>query len=158
MLDTFNLRAEISIFEILKLVSPEATLWSRIRMGSIWQSFHYIVFEEGCLTPSIYTRKFGFLKSWKCSIYIWDVMGWMDVWNGRGYQMCPSMLFILYGYMEYVYICIYIYMYFRVVTNILMGFKIRCQVGSVGKPFSQLPDVREFSNIWFQTCLFLSLI
>ena len=35
-----------------------------------------------------------------------------------------------------------------------MGFKIWCQVGGGGAPFSKLPIVREFSNIWFQTCHF----
>ena len=37
-------------------------------MESIWYSCHFIVYKEGCLTPSIYWRKFAFLKSWKCFI------------------------------------------------------------------------------------------
>ena len=38
----------------------------------------------------------------------------------------------------------------KIVTNILMSFKKSCQVGDGGTPFSKLPYVREFSNIWFQ--------
>ena len=37
-------------------------------MGSIWYSFHFIVCREGCLTLSIYWRKFVVLKSWFCFI------------------------------------------------------------------------------------------
>ena len=47
--------------------------------------------------------------------------------------------------------CIYILVYeIKIVTNILMGFKIWCQVGVWGTLFSKLPYSREFSNIWFQ--------
>ena len=47
--------------------------------------------------------------------------------------------------------CIYIVVYeIKIVTNILMGFKIWCQVGVWVTPFSKLPYSREFSNIWFQ--------
>ena len=47
--------------------------------------------------------------------------------------------------------CLYILVYkIKIVTNILMGFKIWCQVGGGGIQFSKLPYVREFSNIWFQ--------
>ena len=38
----------------------------------------------------------------------------------------------------------------KIVTNILMGFKIWCQVGGGGTQFSKLPYIREFLNIWFQ--------
>ena len=31
-------------------------------MGSIWYSFHFIVFREGCLRLSIYSRKFALLN------------------------------------------------------------------------------------------------
>ena len=47
--------------------------------------------------------------------------------------------------------CIYILVSkIKIVTNILMGLKIWCQVGGGGIQFSKLPYVREFSNIWFQ--------
>ena len=42
----------------------------------------------------------------------------------------------------------------KIVSNILMGFKIECQVGGGGTQFSKLPDLREFSNILIQTCHF----
>jgi len=62
------------------------------------------------------------------------------------------MFFILCWYIEHVYI--YLYRYWKIVTKILMGFIIWCQVGDGGTPFSKLAYVREFSNIWFQTCHF----
>ena len=47
--------------------------------------------------------------------------------------------------------CIYILVYkIKVAANILMGFKIWCQVGVWVTLFSKLPYSREFSNIWFQ--------
>ena len=47
--------------------------------------------------------------------------------GGTGYQKCPSNFFILCENIGRVYI--YLYMYSKFVTNILMGLKIRCQVG-----------------------------
>ena len=38
-----------------------------------------------------------------------------------------------------------------------MGFKIGCQVGGGATPFSKIPYVREFSNIWFQKLSFFFL-
>ena len=43
--------------------------------------------------------------------------------DGMGYQKCPSMFFILYRYIEHVYIY-YLHIYSKIVINILMGFKI----------------------------------
>ena len=51
----------------------------------------------------------------------WDGMGWME------YQKCPSNFFIICGYIEHVYT--YLYIYSKIVTNILIAFKISCQVG-----------------------------
>ena len=51
----------------------------------------------------------------------------MDGWDGAGYQKCPSMFFILCGYIEHVYV--YLYIFSKNFTNILMGLKIWCQVG-----------------------------
>ena len=49
-------------------------------------------------------------------------------WDGN--QKCPLKFFILFGYIDYIYIYIYLLIYeIKVVTNILMGFKISCQVG-----------------------------
>ena len=39
----------------------------------------------------------------KCFIYGW--MGWMD---GMGYQKCPSTFFILWVYIDHIYITSYI--------------------------------------------------
>ena len=53
--------------------------------------------------------------------------------------------------------CIYILVYeMKIVTNILMGFKIWCQVGVWGTLFSKLPYSREFSNFWFQKSTVIS--
>ena len=43
--------------------------------------------------------------------------------TGRtGYQKCPSIFFILCGYIEHVYI--YLYIFSKIAANILIGFKI----------------------------------
>ena len=66
MFDTFNLQADIRLFEILKMCYPPKGLCgSRTRMVSIWYSFHFIVSREGSLILSIYKRKFACLKYWK---------------------------------------------------------------------------------------------
>ena len=54
-------------------------------------------------------------------------MGWME------YKKCPSNFFILCEYIEHVYT--YLYINSKIVTNILMGFKISCQVGGRGQKF-----------------------
>ena len=47
--------------------------------------------------------------------------------------------------------CIYILVYeIKIVTNIVMGLKIWCQVGVGGTQFSKLPYLRDFFNFWFQ--------
>ena len=56
----------LPFWNLENVLSPDGTLRSRTRMGSIWYFFHFIVHREGCSTPSIYWRKFAFLKSWKC--------------------------------------------------------------------------------------------
>ena len=51
--------------------------------------------------------------------------GWMDGWtDGRmdGDQKCPSIFLILMYVKDHVYM--YLYTYSKVVTKILMGFKI----------------------------------
>ena len=55
----------------------------------------------------------------------WD--GWME------YQKCLSNFFILCEYIKHVYT--YLYMYSKIVTNILMGSKISCQIGVRGQKF-----------------------
>ena len=56
-------------------------------------------------------------------------------WDGRVDRQlfCPLIFFILCEYIEDVYI--YLYIYSKIVTNILMGFKISCQVGGRGPKF-----------------------
>ena len=55
-----------------------------------------------------------------------DGMGWMDGWDGTEYQKCPSIFFILCGYIDKLNT--YLYILLKIVPNILMGFKILCQV------------------------------
>ena len=59
----------------------------------------------------------------------------MGVMGSRGTedQKCPSNFFILCEYIEHVYT--YLYIYSKIVTNILMCFKILCQVGGRGQKF-----------------------
>ena len=47
----------------------------------------------------------------------------------------------------YIYILVH---KIKIAANILMGFKIWCQIGGGVTPFSKLPYSREFSNIWLQ--------
>ena len=56
-----------------------------------------------------------------------------DGWDGMEYQKCPSIFFILRGCIEHLYT--YLYICSKIVTNILMAFKISCQVGGRGQKF-----------------------
>ena len=57
-----------------------------------------------------------------------DGMGWVDWWDWwSGYQKCPPNFFILRICRSCI--CIFIYINSKVITNILVGFKFRCQVG-----------------------------
>ena len=60
----------------------------------------------------------------------WDGMGW-DGW--MEYQKCPSNFFIFCELLKNVYT--YLFIYSKIVTNILMDFKISCQVGGRGQNF-----------------------
>ena len=66
--------------------------------------------------------------------------------GGRSRKVSFKILHNLWVYRLGIYLLIY---GIKVVTKILMGFKIWCQVGVWGTQFSKLPYVREFSNIWF---------
>ena len=95
----------------------------------------------------IYRRFFAILKTWKCVIW-WD--GWTDGTGGRmGRSRKVSFKFLqtLWAFRTCIYILVY---KIKIVTNILMGFKIWCQVGVWVTPFSKLPYSREFLNIWSQ--------
>ena len=48
-------------------------------------------------------------------------MGRVDGLDGP--EKCPLNFFILFGYIDYVYVCILIHE-IKIVTNIVMGFKI----------------------------------
>ena len=48
-------------------------------------------------------------------------------------QKCPSIIFILFGYIEYM--PTYLYTYSKIVTNILIGFKIK--LGDRGQKFQK---------------------
>ena len=64
----------------------------------------------------------------------WDGMGWMDEWmDGAEYQKCPSIFFKVFEFIENVYT--YLDIYSKIITNILMGFRISCQVGGRGPKF-----------------------
>jgi hypothetical protein len=71
----------------------------------------------------------------------WDGMGW----DGTGYQKCPSIFFILSGYIGKVYI--YLYLYSKFVTNTLMGLKIQFQVEELEYVFKNSPTYTNFENI-----------
>ena len=62
-------------------------------------------------------------------------------------QKCPSMFFILCGYIEHGFI-------YKIAQNILMGFNIWCQVGDGVTLFLKLPYSHEFSNILFHKRIF----
>ena len=87
-------------------------------------------------------------KNWGWGKHLFDGV---DGWDGD--QKCPLNFFILCGNIEHIYIYIFVYK-IKIVTNIPMGFKTWCQVGGGVTLFSKLPDVREFSNIWFQKLSF----
>ena len=61
-----------------------------------------------------------------------------------GNQKCPSMFFLLYEYLDNVYVNLNIYK--KIVTNILMGFKIWCQVGGRGQNFQMY---RRYMTFYF---------
>ena len=73
----------------------------------------------------------------------WDGIGWDGMYgmDRMEYQKCPSNFFILCVYIEYVYT--YLYIYSKIVTNILMGVKISCQVGGFRgqKMFFKLAEI-----------------
>ena len=75
----------------------------------------------------------------------WD--GWTDGRVGRSRKVSFKFLQTLWVFRTCIYILVY---KIKIVTNILMGFKIWCQVGVWVTPFSKLPYSRDFSNIWFQ--------
>ena len=57
---------EINLFDIV--LSPKGTSESRTQMGSIWQSFNFIVFENLFYDFQNPKLKSVFLKSWTCFI------------------------------------------------------------------------------------------
>ena len=67
MFDTFNLQAEIHRFGIFKMFFPLSDSAQAEPNGVHLILFHFIVVREGCLTLSIYWRKFTALKSWNIS-------------------------------------------------------------------------------------------
>ena len=70
-----------------------------------------------------------------------------DGLGGRSRKVSFKFLQTLCAFRTYVYILEY---EIKIITNILMGFKIWCQVGGGGINFLKLPYVRNSSNIWFQ--------
>ena len=61
-----------------------------------------------------------------------SLMGGMDGWNGRS-KVSFKFLYTLWVYRTCIYLLVY--KYSKIVTNILMGFKISCQVGGHGQKF-----------------------
>ena len=74
----------------------------------------------------------------------WD--GW-DGWDGRWSKVSFKILETLWAFRTCIHILVY---KIKIVTNILLGFKIWCQVGGWGTLSSKLPYSSDFSNIWFQ--------
>ena len=72
-------------------------------------------------------------------------------WDGRSSKVSFKFLQTLWAFRTCIYILVY---KIKIVTNIVMGLKIWCQVGVRVTLFSKLPYSREFSNIWFQKSLF----
>ena len=69
-----------------------------------------------------------------------------DGTGGRSSKVSFKILHTLWVFRTCIYILVY---EIKIVTNILMGFKIWCQVGGGGVQFLKLPYVCDFSNIWF---------
>ena len=61
-----------------------------------------------------------------CNLMGW---GWMG-WDGTGYQKCPSIFFILCGYIDHVYVSLYIYIVKSCPHKFLVGLKFRSSWGS----------------------------
>ena len=72
---------------------------------------------------------------------------WWDGRVGRSSKVSFKFLQTLWEFRTCIYILVY---KIKVAANILMGFKIWCQVGVWVTLFSKLPYSREFLNIWFQ--------
>ena len=72
---------------------------------------------------------------------------WVDGLNGRSSKVSFKFLQTFQVFRTCIYLLVY---EIKIVTNNLMGFKIRCQVGGGVTSFSKLPYLLEFSNIWFQ--------
>ena len=68
VIDTFKICLEERPFRELKMFYPPKGLCEAEPEWDPIDSFHFIVSREGCLTPSVYWRKFAFLKPWKCFI------------------------------------------------------------------------------------------
>ena len=66
---------------------------------------------------------------------------------GRSSKMSFNIRHTLWPYTTCIHLLIY---EIKIVTNILMGFKLWCQFGGGVTPYSKLPYSREFSIIWFQ--------
>ena len=79
-----------------------------------------------------------FLQNYPMYVFFWKIM--LKVWISGGNG--PLIFFILCGYIDKLYT--YLYMLQKIVTNILMGFKILCQV----------EDLESFFKITLCTCVF----
>ena len=138
------------------VLSPGGSLLADSQRGPI--VFTYVLFGVGRGTGGSKTYRVycGFFFR-KCFIW-WDGLDGWDGWDGwtggrvgRSRKVSFKILHTLWVYRLGIYLLIY---GIKVVTKILMGFKIWCQVGVWGTQFSKLPYVREFLNIWFQKLSF----
>ena len=129
MKDTFDTPSHPSIHPSIPSVNKT---FSRFQKGR-WK----IVKKNGQVPtislrgPSaIYANERRRREFWAVSYDNLRMDGWMD---RTGYQKCPSIFIILWGYIDHVYM--YLCIYSKIVTNIHMGFKIWCEVGGRGQQF-----------------------
>ena len=150
MFNTFNWHAEIRILKSWKCIIPPKDSAKAEPNGVHVILFHFIVVREECLTLSIYGQKFTILKSWKCFIYWWD--GWID---GMGYQKGTLIFFILCTYKQHVFIFINILKNYHQHSH---DFQNLMSSLGWGNPFSKVPFVSKYLNIWFQKVFFFSYL
>ena len=79
---------------------------------------------------------------------------YFNLFDGTGYQKCPSNFFILCEYIGNVYT--YIYQCLKFVSNFVMGLKIWCQVGEFEFHFQNSYGEMCFSKIMLKVRSFKS--
>ena len=73
---------------------------------SHWRTQAFRSFDQALTAPSGVQRR---IYTTSAKREFDGVGGWMDGWGGTGYQMGPSIFFLLCGYIGHIYIYIYIW-------------------------------------------------